>query len=188
MNPSAEHPTPPPEFSRPIPVDTMPRDDITREIEASPAECQALAARFGLQAIGRLAATVRISRVGDGRMARVRGELAAEVVQTCVVTLDPVPASVAEHFTALFVPEALMPAEDEIVLDPARLDEDLPEPMTNGVIDIGELTAQHLSLALDPYPRRPGAEFPGLDDDLGEDGEPAPTSPFRALAELKRRQ
>ena len=167
----------------------MTGDHLTREIEAGAAECRALAARFDLQAIGSLRASVRVSRLKGGRMVRVEGRLAADVVQTCVVTLDPVPASVSETFTALFVPEDQMPESgDEIVLDPSSLDEDLPEPMVDGVIDIGELTAQHLSLALDPYPRRPGAEFPGIDDDLGEDGEPTPASPFRALAELKRRR
>jgi len=176
---------PPPEFSRLVHVDTMAGNHLIREIDAGPAERQALAARFGLVAIGSLSATIRLRRLDGGRMVRVAGSLTAEVVQTCVVTLDPVPAHVAEDFTALFVPAESMPdPEAEMILDPRSLEDDLPEPMTAGTIDIGELTAQHLSLALDPYPRRPDAAFEGWDDDA----TPAAVSPFTALAALKRRQ
>ena len=183
----AEPDPPPPEFSRVVLVDATTGNQLTREIEADPAECRALAARFGLVSIGRLKATVRLRRLDGGRMVRVAGSLSAEVVQTCVVTLDPVPASVGEDFTALFVPAEQMPAEDdEVVFDARSLEDDLPEPMTGGAIDIGELTAQHLSLALDPYPRRPDAEFTGYDDDQDETGEPAAVTPFSALARLKR--
>jgi len=127
-------------------------------------------------------------------MVRVAGELEADVVQTCVVTLEPVPARVTEQFGALFAPEAMVPdPEDEIEIDPNIAEEDIPEPMTNGRIDIGELTAQHLSLALDPYPHAEGIEFTGLieGDDEEEDGpgapEPEKPNPFAALERLKRR-
>jgi len=190
---------PPPEFSRPVVVESLHGDQAVREIEAGAAECRALAGRFRLQAVHSLRATVRLSRLRGHQagMVQVKGTLTAEVVQTCVVTLEPVPESVTESFSALFSPDA---AEDdqEMVLDPAALDEDLPEPLIDGVIDIGELTAQHLSLALDPYPRAPGVEFTGYDDDerpAASDGEadgepgagPAPSGPFGALAALKRR-
>ena len=49
----------------------------------------------------------------------------------------------------------------------------------------GELTTQHLSLALDPYPRCPGIDF---EDHIEEEDE-APVerpNPFLALAKLKR--
>ena len=178
---------PPPEFSRPVPVDLMAGPQLTREIAAGPDECRALAARFGLVAIDHLKATVRLRRLDGGRMVRVTGSLTAAVVQTCVVSLDPVPASVAEDFSALFVPAEHMPdPEAELVFDAQSLDDDLPEPMTAGIIDIGELTAQHLSLALDPYPRHPDAAFPGYDDDLDDTEAPAAKTPFEALARLKR--
>ena len=194
---------PPPEFSRPVVAESLRGDQTVREIEASPAECRLLAERFRLEAVRSLKATVRLIRLRGHQsgMIRVKGALSAEVVQTCVVTLAAVPASVSESFSALFSPEV---AEDdeEMILDPFALDEDLPEAMTDGVIDIGELTAQHLSLALDPYPRAPGVEFTGFDDDLAEggvepdgvpadgaepEGEAGVPGPFGVLAGLKRR-
>jgi len=117
----------------------------------------------------------------------------AEVVQTCIITLDPVPAQVEDEFEALFAPESLIeePGE-EIDFDPTLSDAEIPEPMQNNRIDIGELTAQHLSLALNPYPQVDGAVFEGFDDGpLDEEEvvpeEPEKPNPFAALQRLKPR-
>ncbi|MEI8395248.1 MAG: DUF177 domain-containing protein [Rhodospirillaceae bacterium] len=180
-----------PEFSRVIRLESIPADKMVREIEATPAECRALAARFSLESIDGLSATVRLCRQDGGRMIRVRGRLAAKIVQTCVVSLASVPASVTESFTALYAPEALLPAPDEeIVIDPFS-DDDVPELLPEEGIDIGELTAQHLSLALDPYPRCPGVEFPGVefpgvdDDRDAEESKVSGNNPFGVLVAFK---
>ncbi|MBP2310760.1 YceD family protein [Azospirillum soli] len=183
---------PAPEFSRIVRADAVHRADVVETIEATEAERKALAERFELEAIDRLVATVRLRSVRGGQMVRVAGELEADVVQTCVVTLDPVPAHVTESFGALFAPESMIPKEeDEIEIDPNISEEDIPEPMTNGRVDIGELTAQHLSLALDPYPHAEGVEFAGYgdageDEDDGGVVEPEKPNPFAALERLKR--
>ena len=190
---------PAPEFSRIVRADAVHREgDLVETIEATEAERKALAERFELEGIGRLIARVRLRSVRGGQMVRVEGELEADVVQTCVITLEPVPAQVAERFGALFAPESMVPSEDDdIEIDPNIAEEDIPEAMTNGRIDIGELTAQHLSLALDPYPHAEGVAFDGYsegeeeeeaaapaDDDAGAD--PEKPNPFAALERLKR--
>ncbi|MBI1206902.1 MAG: DUF177 domain-containing protein [Azospirillum sp.] len=177
-------PDPVPEFSRVVAVEAMTGDEVVERIAASPAECAALAQRFDLVAIERLEATIRLSRLKHGAMVRTTGALSAEVVQTCVVTLEPFAARVEESFGALFAREAAMPRHElELDLDAELADEDWPEEMPGGRIDIGELTAQHLSLALDPYPRRPGVEFRDPGD---PPPEPETVNPFGALARIVR--
>jgi uncharacterized metal-binding protein YceD (DUF177 family) len=179
----------PPEFPRPINVEAMAGHGTARDIAASPDECQALAERFRLLAIDRLNASVRVRRLESGRLVRVSGHLTADVVQSCVVTLEPVPAHIEQPFAALFTDDpALLDDGGEVVIDPLADEEDLPEPIVGGMIDIGELTAQHLSLALDPYPRCHDAAFAGLDDDRDHPESARGTpNPFQALAALKRR-
>ncbi|MDQ2101234.1 YceD family protein [Azospirillum isscasi] len=190
---------PAPEFSRVVRADAVHRDgELVETIEATEAERKALADRFELEGIGRLTATVRLRSVRGGQMVRVEGELDADVVQTCVVTLEPVPARLSDRFGALFAPESMVPGEeDEIEIDPNVAEEDIPEAMTNGRIDIGELTAQHLSLALDPYPHAEGIEFSGYSegeeeeegpDAAGDDAgaDPEKPNPFAVLERLKR--
>ncbi len=86
-----------------------------------------------------------------GGLIRLSAELDAEVMQACVVTLEPVASRVEEEFSLLYggveeTREVVLDAEAEIV-----------EPLEDGVIDIGEAVAQQLSLALDPFPRAPEA-------------------------------
>ncbi|PWC85727.1 hypothetical protein TSH100_14150 [Azospirillum sp. TSH100] len=186
---------PAPEFSRVVHADTVRRADVTETIEATEAERRALAERLELESIGSLTATVKLRAVRGGQMIRVSGRLEADVVQTCVVTLEPVPAHVSESFEALFAPASMI--EDpglEVDFDASLSDEDIPEPMENNRIDIGELTAQHLSLGLDPYPHAEGVEFE--DHREHEDGEateeeaaaePEKPNPFAVLQQLKSR-
>ena len=171
------------EFSRRIRVDSVSDRGLEVTIEATPAERQALATRFEIQSIDALASTMTLRRV-RGEMVKVAGSLSADVVQTCVVTLEPVPDHVEDSFEALFAPPHLAHNQggEEVELDFHA--EDPPEPITDGGIDVGELTAQYLSLALDPYPRCPEAV---LDEALGDgSGQTDKPSPFAALSKLRR--
>jgi uncharacterized metal-binding protein YceD (DUF177 family) len=173
------------EFSRVVIADRVSADEMTQSIKANPTECRRLADRLDLVDLKSLSATVRLKRVRGGQMIRVRGTLEADVTQTCVVTLEPVDNHVADEFEIIFAPRHLIPEIPlEVEIDPEA--EEPPEPLVGNQIDIGELTAQHLSLALDPYPRRPDA---GFEDHIEEDPEEVPVkrpNPFLALAKLKR--
>ncbi|CAK0768664.1 DUF177 domain-containing protein [Azospirillaceae bacterium] len=180
-----------PEFSRPIHVESMRGHDMTVEIVALPEECRALAERFDIVAIETLSITARIARAAGGRMFRVSGSLSATVVQTCVVTLESVTNAVSEEFSTVYAPPALIPERGaDIDLDPVGDDEDDPEPLEDGRIDVGELAAQYLSLALDMYPRRPDAaipaEFTAEPEEEKEDNVSVSPSdgPFAALSRL----
>lgn len=166
------------EFSRPVKVETLPRDGLRQHIEANAEERAALARRCGLASIAALAADVVIKRAGKG--VRVTGALKGEVEQICVVSLDPFPTSIEEEIDIRFGPprsekRARPPAEEVLLLDA----EDDPDPIIDGMIDIGEVAAEFLALALDPYPRKPGVEFAAPEDEAPRG------SAFDALARLK---
>ncbi len=167
---------PEPEFSRPFVADRLGRTAVTETLLASPAECAALAKRLGLVELGQLSATVTLERRMGG-LIHAAGRLAADVVQTCVVTLVAFPSHVEDSFALDF---GNAPAEfgDEIEVDP---DYDPPEPIEDGIIDLGELVAQYLALALDPHPRAPGATLDPAWSGVGADD----MSPFAVLKNLK---
>jgi uncharacterized metal-binding protein YceD (DUF177 family) len=167
---------PAPEFSRPFAVDRLGTALVTERFSATSSECEALARRLGLKQLKALSAVVRLER-RPGGLIHVVGRLEAEVVQTCVVTLVDFPSHVEDGFEVDF---GNAPAEldGEISLE---LDYDPPEPIEAGAIDLGELVAQYLSLALDPHPRSPGATLdPALADPDSET-----RSPFAVLKKLK---
>ncbi|MEO8715428.1 MAG: YceD family protein [Acetobacteraceae bacterium] len=158
------------ELSRPLAAERVGATPIEIEVIASPAEREALAVRMGIPAVLDLRCTFALHREAGGIRADAR--LHARVMRVCVVSLDEFEAEVAEDFTVRFVPEGA--EADEI--DPEADDE---VPYANATIDLGEAAAQQLALALDPYPRKPGAVLP--------DEPAAPSNPFAGLDALRRR-
>lgn len=168
------------EFSRPVTLEELRGGLVRRSIEATSAECRALAERLGLVAVETLAASVTLEARGGGKLVVVKGTLQAALTQTCVVTLEPLPRTVAETFTERLAVAA--EAGDGAVVDIDPEAEDEPEPIEGDSIDIGELVVQHLALALDPYPRAEGAS---VDAEAMSAGEAADDGPFAELARLK---
>jgi uncharacterized metal-binding protein YceD (DUF177 family) len=167
---------PDPEFSRPFVIDRLGSSSIVELLDATADERAALAVRLGLVSLDQLSASVSIERLLSG-LIHVSGRLEADVVQTCVVTLEAFPSHVEDSFALDFGND---PGEsgDEINVD---IDYDPPEPIENGIIDIGELVTQYLALALDPHPRAPGATLEGR----WSDADAMERSPFAILKNLK---
>ena len=171
-----------PEFSRPVRIDTLGAGLRRVEIEANPEERAALAARFALVSIDRLSAEAEVSRSGDTVIAT--GRLDAAVVQSCVASGEPVPATLAEDFRIEFrpQPDASHP-DEEVELGEAELDVVFYD---GAAIDLGEAVAETLSLALDPFPRSPAAEAALRQAGVKSEEEArAASSPFAVLKGLK---
>ena len=102
---------------------------------------------------------------------RLSGKLSGQAVQACGLTLEPVEESIDERFELDLVeaPEGEETSEVEITLD-----ENAPDLVTDGRIDVSRHVLEHLSLALDPFPRKPGAVFEPPE-------ETAEISPFAVL-------
>ena len=159
-----------PEFSRHFrahDVGTLPRQQM---IEADALERSALARRFDLLSLDRLAAALILVR--DTAGIRVTGQVHASGTQPCVATAEPVAFLITEAVAVLLTEAA--PEGDEIELAGADLD---AEPLTGDIIDMGEIAAQALALALDPYPRS-AVPAPGV---LTEAEARIASSPFAVL-------
>lgn len=166
-----------PEFSRLRRLDTLGTREEPMRVEADADERRRLAGRFGLLSLSRLEADYRLTR--DGERVVATGRLVADVVQPCSVTEDPVPAAITTDFEIRFVPDVADAGEDELELDEADCDSVFYE---GGAIDLGEAAAQTLALALDPYPRSPGAAVALKEAGVVSEGE---AGPFGGLAALK---
>ena len=159
-----------PELHRPIAVDRIGPHGHAVQIQASPAECLAVAGRLLLPDIASIRCQFSLHLLPGGRIG-AQGELQVALSQICVVTLEPFVAVIKERFRVRFVPEG-RESDDP---DPESEDE---IPYAGAVIDLGEAAVEQLALTLDPYPRSPGAELP--DAATGD-----ATSPFAALAALR---
>jgi uncharacterized metal-binding protein YceD (DUF177 family) len=152
-------------FSYRVKVDEIPERGQTVEVDVPEEARQAIAKSYGLLALSVLKASIALKRKGKEVLAK--GQIQAHVVQTCVVTLDAFEDSVQEEIDLRFAPDA--PALDDV-----NAPLDAPDPIIGGEIELGGLVVEYLALSLDPYPRKPGAEFHFKDESKGE-------HPFAAL-------
>jgi uncharacterized metal-binding protein YceD (DUF177 family) len=153
-------------------------------VKPSAEELAALVAFSGVEAIRSFTAEIDVRPWGKTGF-RVTGRVTADVVQACVVTLDPVDGHVDETVDVKLAPIAdvdrYKPASNpgEIVVDIET--DDIPDFFDGPAIDVGAIAVEYFMLGLDPYPRKPGIEFTPLPDP----GK-AEVSPFAKLATLKK--
>lgn len=165
-------------WSVPVAVDDIPETGLHIEAEA-PAEVRAQLVKLAnLRDLPRLSAVFDLSRRGGG--VHVAGQVKARVGQTCVVTLEPLENDLDEPMNVLFAPPFDAAAKD-VGADHKGGDEEPPEPLIEGKVDLGAVATEFLLLGIDPYPRKAGAEFAAVK--TADDG----ARPFAALEALKKR-
>jgi uncharacterized metal-binding protein YceD (DUF177 family) len=168
-------------WSVPVIVAQIPETGLHRDIEAGPAARAAMAEVADLRDVLSASASLDVTPKGGGRF-HVAGRVRARVGQTCVVTLDPIENDIDEEVDLIFAPPEQIPELSALVDEAAESDDEIPdppEPIVNGVIDLGRLATDALFLGIDPYPRRPDAVFePPL---VAEDPEDHPFAALKAL-------
>ncbi len=185
----------PPEFSRRVRIDDLPPAGRAVTADASESERRALAGRLGLAGVARLQLEGEVSTIRGGSVVRLQARLAADVTQTCVVTLVPLDRHIEADFVRLYAADAPTEAKTDEEIFFEDLAEDI-EPLTGNQIDVGEAAAEQLALELDPYPRAPGAALAPVPDGVGdvdcggddEDGGRHPFAGLAALAEERKRK
>lgn len=105
---------------------------------------------------------------------RLSGRVKASLAQTCGITLEPLPVEIDALFVVNLA-EAVDEESDEIVI---TMDDESPDVIEDGQVDLGQYAVEQLALKLDPFPRKPGAEFV-------QPPEPAEISPFAVLKQLR---
>ena len=148
-------------WSVPVTVAQIPDTGLHRDIEAEPAVRNAMAEVAGLREILSASASLDVTPKSGGRV-HVAGHVRARIGQTCVVTLEPIENDIDEPIDLIFAPPEQIPQLADLVDEAAESDVEIPdppEPIVNGVIDLGRLATDALFLGLDPYPRRPDAVF-----------------------------
>ncbi len=180
-----------PALTYPVPVLHLPQKGITLKIGTDEKERVALAKGHELEAVNAFSAEFLLTPwKKDG--IRVRGRIDAEIVQSCVVTLEPLTNIVAEEIDTIFVPEnsrlarIQLDESGEMLLDAEGAD--IPETFVGDKIDIGAVAEEFFDLAIDPYPRKPGLPEESEPLIFGEDGaDQEPVSPFAKLSEWQKK-
>ncbi len=170
-----------PEFARVIGLRQLrDLDEFAFDIAPTAEELPALARLLGTQAVRKLHFAGRLAPLPRGGW-QLDGQLGATVIQTCVVTLDPVTTRIDQPVRRTWLPQDPSQAA-EIVVVPDEDDE--IEPLGDR-IDLGLVAIEALALALPPYPRKPGATFGATTAAGVEPIDESELKPFAALAALR---
>lgn len=145
---------------------------VPPEIRASIAEwCE-------VDAVEDLTASFRLSRLSADEYA-LDAHFDASVLQTCIVSLAPLRSRVSRDFTRRYRVLPAVRARRPAQAAPAAADDEI-EQLRGSSLDLAAPLLEELSLAIDPYPRAPGAVFSApKDEDESRDG------PFAILKVLK---
>ena len=163
----------------PVSVAELPEEGRDFDLAPDALEREALALHTGVNAVPKLNASLHVEPDGRGG-ANVDGTLRATVTQTCVVTLDEFDNEIDEAISIQFAPPETIAGDADGLVE---IDEsDPPDPLVNGEIDLAAVVGEFLALAIDPYPRKPGAVFQSPNEPSDSKG-----SPFAALEQLKDR-
>jgi uncharacterized metal-binding protein YceD (DUF177 family) len=164
-------------WSVPVAVEDVPDTGLHITIEAPAATRAELAELVAVRELSQLSAVFDLIRQSSG--VHVLGQVSARVGQTCVVTLEPMESAVEEAVDLQFTPVSGTEPEAKSARTRTR-DDEPPEPLVGGTLDLGALATEFLILGIDPYPRKAGAQFalPKV--------EVAGEHPFAALESLKK--
>jgi uncharacterized metal-binding protein YceD (DUF177 family) len=170
-----------PPWSVPVAARDIPETGRRFDIVADENARAAVAHAIGLRALPRLTASLDVSRQGRDGL-HVVGHVSATVGQICVVTLEPIENEIDEAVDLMFAPATAPEVSDDGGGHSKVVADDAPEPLVGGMVDLGAVATEFLSLGIDPYPRKADVEFaaPAVEDDTPH--------PFAALAALKKGQ
>jgi hypothetical protein len=164
-------------------ISEIPEEGRSYVLDADERTRDAIAHAVAVESIPRLRAAFTLNRQGRDGL-HVSGEVKALVGQTCVVTLDPMQSEVAEPVDIAFTAAGKRSSPNvavEFSLDAA----DPPEPLENGIVDLGRVAVEFLALGIDSYPRKEGAAFEAPVSEA-DTAASAAAHPFAALQALKK--
>jgi hypothetical protein len=179
------------EFSFAVNADDIASTPVSFSFSPNESERAAIAKRLDVLSLTRAEAKIECTRE-SGHIIHVRGEFSADITQECVVTLDPIQSTIGDEFESWFSDKDHIAsfkkaqieakAKKEFIETPMLEEHEDPEPLENGKIDVGELFVQFLSLAVNPYPQKPGVRVADVTKQKSDDDQKfMPQNPFAAL-------
>ena len=159
-----------------------------KTILASNKECSYLAKRLDLIGLTSFSVIFNSLESHSKTEFKIKGQLKATVVQSCILTLTPVIDEIEDEFIVRLIPGLTVEALELMDEEDEENDEDI-EVLSEEGIDLGEISTQYLSMSLNPYPRAEEADIKRLKADgvtlLTEDEVKLENSPFKVLENLK---
>lgn len=162
-----------------IRLSDLARGPVSVTLEPDAEVRAAIAKELALEGLPALQGRITVRPWLDG--AEITGRFTAVVEQICGVTLDPFETQIDGDFVVRAVPAGSPNAPADSEGGEVEMDLEAPDPpdvLSSDDIDLAGYLVEHLALEIDPFPRKPGAEF-DYEPNVQEE------SPFAVLKRLK---
>lgn len=168
-------------FSYPIKIDELNQNQYKFELNADAEELEDICAILQVEKVKLFQATIFIKLSLKEHLMKVWGNVTAALELKSVISLENFEKDFDVPFELLFDTKATYQDIKEME---AGINDDVPDIIENGQIDLANIAIEQIALNLDDYPRAEGEVF-----DFSQYAEIEPLeeeNPFAVLAKLKK--
>lgn len=169
------------DFSYPVKIADLNQQEQHHKLEADAGQCAVLAEILQVESVRSFKADIYLKLNLKQHRLDVWGEASADIEHKSVISLENFVKKYAAPFEYLFDTQATY---QDIRDMEAGINDDVPDIIENGQIDLGEMAIEQIALILDDYPRREGEKF-CFESEFDEETTKQ-ANPFAVLAKLKK--
>lgn len=168
-------------FSYPLIVEDISSGEQHYHLTASPDNLQEIGEILQVPAVESFEADIYTRLNKKEHLLKVWGNLKATLRLQSVISLEYFLKTYTPEFEVLFDTKATYNTQKEEEVD---FDEDIPDIVIDGKIDLAEIALEQLALVLEDYPRQEGEVFEWKSEFSQE--EKRKENPFKILEKLKK--
>jgi len=167
-------------FSYPLKVEDLNQSDYRFVLNADAEELKDIAGILQVEKARFFKAEIFLKLLHRENILKVWGEVKAKLEIKSVISLENFQKNFKIPFELTFDTKATY---KDIRERECGINDDVPDVIENGVINLADIALEQVALNLDDYPRAEGEVFSGYST---FDGEPEKENPFAVLAKLKK--
>ncbi len=167
------------DFSYPLKIEDINQGEQTYQLRANKAQLETLREILQIPAVNYFEADIKLTFQKKKGILDVSGEVRAGLTLISVISLDEFKRDYKNDFTVTYDTNATYEQIREIDED---IEDDVPDIVIDGKIDLGNIAIEQLALVMEDHPRKEGEEFTSFI----EDDTPVKENPFAVLSKLKK--
>ena len=169
------------DFSYPLNIDELNQQEQHYKLEANPEQLKVLTQILQVVDVKKFVADIYLKlKIKEHRL-DVWGTVSADLELESVVSLEKFVKSYAPSFELYYDTKATY--KDIREMEP-QINDNIPDIIENGKIDLGDIAIEQLALVMEDYPRKDGEKFEFISEFDEETNRQA--NPFAVLAKLKK--
>ncbi len=167
------------DFSYPLKIEDINQGEQTYKLRANKAQLETLKDILQIPAVNYFEADIKLTFQKKKGILEVSGEVRSGLRLISVISLEEFDKEYKSDFNIIYDTNATYEQIREMDED---IEDDIPDIVIDGKIDLGDIAIEQLALVMEDHPRMDGEEFTSFI----EDDSPIKENPFAVLSKLKK--